>query len=399
MMSKIHRHDDIGIVGARLMYHENRVQHAGIVFIPQGPANIGKAVLKGFPINYQLKDRFYQAVTAACLLIRKKDFNAVKGFDPIYHFCYEDVDLCLKISKGLGKKILYAANAVVFHDESSTQKRYGTAGDLQRKGISEFKKRWMKRVEKDYTMYQRDIDKNILDVDISFVTCINNLTQYRNYIVGSLFMNKTKRNYEIIPIMNFNNPYSAAQALNIGIEKARANIVVLCHQDVLFYNNWIDLLFKRIDEIERKDKRWGVIGTAGITLKDETLGVVYNMKGRLQWRSTKKQTIYPVQTLDEHCMIIRKNSGLRFDERTFSGFHFYGSDLCLIALSKNMQNYGILCPLVHDSGSGSIASGRREFMRYLNALANKWRGRFNRIRTPTSIIRKKSVKTFIKFKN
>ena len=51
--------------------------------------------------------------------------------------------------------------------------------------------------------------------------------------------------------MNFGNPYSAAQALNIGIDKARSNIVVLCHQDVLFYENWVEMLFERITEIEQ----------------------------------------------------------------------------------------------------------------------------------------------------
>ena len=399
MMSKIHRHNNIGIVGARLMYSEHKIQHAGITFTPQGPGNMGKSVLRGFPKDFQFKDRFYQAVSAACLLMRKKDFDAVKGFDPIYHFCYEDVDLCLKVNKNLNKKVLYAANAVVFHAESATQKKYGTAGDLQRKGISEFKKRWMSKVEKDFGRYRTVADANVYNVDVSFVTCINNLTQYRNYVVGSLFMNTTKRNYEIIPIMNIGNPYSAAEALNIGIEKARGNIVVLCHQDVLFYNNWVDLLFKRIGEVEEKNKRWGVIGTAGITVKDDTLGVVHNLKGRAQWRSSKGATVYPVQTLDEHCMVIKKNSGLRFDARTFSGFHFYGADICLNALSKKMQNYGILCPLVHDSASGSIASGKQEFMKFLNALRIKWQKRFNHIRTPTSLIRKKRVKTFIKFKN
>ena len=104
-----------------------------------------------------------------------------------------------------------------------------------------------------------------------------------------------------------------------------------------------------------------------------------------------------VQTLDEHCMIIRKKSGLKFDHRTFQGFHFYGADICLSAMAKGMKNYGILCPLVHHSASGSLRTGRDEFMRYLHALAGKWRSKFSIIRTPTSLIRKKSVRTFVKF--
>jgi len=336
-------------------------------------------------------------VTAACLLIRKKDFDAVAGFDPIYYFCYEDIDLCLKVRKQLNKKVLYAANARVKHLESVTQKLHKTSGDLQKAGIAVFKKRWMGKVDKDFVKYMRQASKDVYKVDISFVTCVSDLSQYRNYVVGSLLMSNTKRNYEIIPIINKGNKYSAAQALNLGINKARGEIVVLCHQDVVFYEDWIDMLYARIEEINKKGKGWGVLGTAGITTKDRTIGMVYNLKGKPQWAATKRATVYPVQTVDEHCMIIRRNSNLRFDEVKFNGFHFYGPDMCLTALNRGMINYGILCPLVHSSNSGSLASGKREFMRLLNALATKWRAKFPIIRTATSVIKNKRVRTFVKF--
>ena len=399
MMSKIHRNPDIGIVGAKLLYAQQSVQHAGIAFIPQGPANIGKSVLKSFPKGFENQDRYLQAVTGACLLIRKEDFQEINGFDPIYYFCYEDVDLCLKVKFNLNKKILYSANSVLMHAESITQKKHKTSGVKQQEGIKVFKERWMKRVKLDFGALQKHANYGLYKKDISFVTCVNNLTQYRNYIIASLFNNKTDKNYEIIPILNFGNKYSAAQALNLGIEKANADIVVLCHQDVVFYENWINLLFDRISDIEENaTKNWGVLGTAGITKKDDTYGVVHNLKGKLQWQASKGVKYGPVQTVDEHCMIIRKSAGLRFDEKTFNGFHMYGPDICLSALSRDMVNFGILCPLVHDSNSGSLISGKQEFMRLLNALANKWRPRFGTIRTPTSFIRKRSLRTFIRFK-
>lgn len=401
MMSKIHRHSEIGVVGAQLLYNESKVQHAGIAFIPQGPANLGKAVLGSFPKGFAEQDRFYQAVTGACMLMRESDFRAVGGFDPIYYFCYEDVDLCLKIRERLNKKVLYAANARVIHAESVTQKKHKTSGEKQQHGIKTFKSRWMSKVEKDFGAYQKHIAKDRYPIDVSFVTCVNNMTQYRNYILGSLFKNDTSKNYEVIPVMNFGNPYSAAQALNIGIEKARGDVVVLCHQDVIFYDGWVDMLFERIQEIEELPdrKKWGVLGTAGITKRDDTAGVVHSIKGTLQWQATKRARVYPVQTVDEHCMIIRKSSGLRFDEKNFDGFHFYGPDICLNALDKGLKNYGILCPLVHDSNSGSLVSGKREFMRLLNNLARKWRPKFHHIRTPTSVVRRRSVRTFVRFKN
>lgn len=400
MMAKITHMPDVGIVGAKLLYAKDKIQHCGIAFIPQGPANIGKSVLGAFPSGFADHDRFYQAVTGACLLISERDFKAVGGFDPVYYFCYEDVDLCLKVRKQLNKKVLYASRAEVIHAESATQKIFKTSGELQKKGIEIFKQRWMQSVEIDFPTYQRDNNKGLVKTDVSFVTCTNNLQQYSRLIAGSLFKNITKLNYEIIPILNFDNVYSAAQALNIGLDRARGRVVVFCHQDVMFYESWVDMLFERIEEIEKKvGKNWGVLGTAGINERDDTIGVVHNMKGSIQWQSTKRSTAHEVQTVDEHCMIIRKESGLRFDESTFNGFHFYGPDLCLSAIDKKMKNYGILCPLVHESSSSSLLSGKQEFMRLLNALAKKWRSKFNRIRTPTSIIRKRSVRTFVKFKN
>lgn len=400
MVTKIHRDpNNIGIVGAKLLYSKGRVQHAGIAFIPQGPANLGKAVLGSFPRGFADRDRYFQAVTGACLLISEKDFRLIGGFDPIYYFCYEDVDLCLKVRYNLKKKVLYASRAEVIHAESVTQKKHKTAGELQQKGIKAFKSRWMSKVEIDFPKFQRSETKGLRQIDLSFITCVNNIPQYRNYVMGSLFRNNTSKSYEIIPILNFGNPYSASQALNIGIEKAKSDILVLCHQDVLFYEDWVDKLFERIEEVENRTKNWGVLGTAGISKRDDTIGVVHSMKGSIQWQSTKRARVYPVQTVDEHCMIIRKSSGLKFDEKNFNGFHFYGPDICLSSLSKGMRNFGILCPLVHDSASGSLESGKREFMRLLNVLAKKWRPLFSFIRTPTSIVRRRSVRTFVRFKS
>jgi len=397
MMSKIYHHEEIGVVGARLKYPGGSTQHCGVAFIPEGPANIGREALKRLPPEYVEADRFYQAVTAACLLIRKKDFEAVGKFDPVYHFCYEDIDLCLKVGHNLNKKILYAAKAIAIHDESATQKKLKQHGPLQKAGIVEFKKRWMAKVTKDYGSVIKGTYKNECRVDVSFVTCVSDMPQYLSMVAGSLFKGTKNKNYEIIPILNRGNKYSAAQALNLGIDIARSNIIVCCHQDILFYDGWADQLFERVAEIEKKAKNWGVLGVAGIDQKDNTIGIVHNMRGKIQWQSTKKAKVFPVQTLDECAFVIRKNSRLGFDGKTFTGFHMYGVDICMLALSKGMKNYGIVAPLVHGSNSGSLVSGRKAFMKDLNAVAAKWRKKFPIIRTPTSIIRRKNVKTFIKF--
>jgi len=398
MVSKLHNRENIGVVGARLLYLENKIQHAGVAFIPHGPVNVGKSVLKSLPQDFPNNDRFYQAVTGACMLVRKTDFLAVGGFDEGYYFCYEDIDLCLKINKQLNKKIVYASSAKVYHRESATQKKFGTACEKQRNGIALFRARWSSFVRSDLVEFSGNPNADIKKTDISFVTCVSNLNQYKSHVLMSLLKNTTKKNYEVIPVLNAGNKYSAAQALNIGIKSAKGNIIVLCHQDVVFFEKWIDNLFIRIAEVEGKTSKWGVLGTAGINSSDTTIGRVYNIKGKLSWASTTDKTIMPAQTVDEHCMVIKKNSGLLFDEKTVKGFHFYGADICLNAsINKGLVNYGILCPIIHNSASGSLNIGKKEFERLMVVFAEKWK-KVPVIRTPTSLINRKSKKTFLKFK-
>lgn len=397
MMTRLRGDPKVGIVGAKLLYSPTKIQHVGIAMTPQGPGNIGKSMLSSFPKRFARHHRTWQAVTAACLLISRKDFEDVGGFDEDYYFCYEDVDLCLRVKKQLKKLVLYTPRAAVIHSESVTQKKYKTGGLLQRKGIDKFKRVWMNgEAQIDLARYQKQAGYGLYDIDISFVTCVNNMTQYRNYVLASLFKNKTNKKYEVIPVLNFENQYTAAQALNKGLDLARGKLVVFCHQDVLFYERWIDILYDRIAIIEKRNPEWGVIGTAGISKRDDTIGVVFNMKGNFQWRATKKKLVWPVQTVDEHCMVIRKASRLRFDESNAT-WHMYGPDICLQANANSMRNFGIYNPLVHNSASGSLSCGKKEFMSSLYWLRDKWHKTYSFIRTPTSIIRKKSIRTFVRF--
>jgi hypothetical protein len=236
--------------------------------------------------------------------------------------------------------------------------------------------------------------------DLSFVTCTNNIVQYTRYVATSLLNNQTTKNYEILPVLNFGNRYSAAEALNLGMDRARGDIIVACHQDVVFYNNWIETLFLRIEGIEKLEGEWGVLGTAGITKKERAIGRVHNIKGKSQWEGEKRAKFGKIQTADEHCVILRKSSGLRFDEEVFDGFHMYAVDLCLLSLDRGFINYGILCPLTHISKASSMLTGKEVFMEYLSLLNKKWRKKFKRIRMPFAVIEKgKILNMSLCFKN
>jgi GT2 family glycosyltransferase len=115
--------DEVGVVGARLVYPDRTLQHAGMVL---GVEAVSEHEGRGEPMNapgplgrWQLR-RSVSAVTGAFLACRRDVFSASGGFDadqlPIW---FSDVDLCLKIS-GRGLRVLYEPRLLATHHESKT---------------------------------------------------------------------------------------------------------------------------------------------------------------------------------------------------------------------------------------------------------------------------------------
>jgi len=181
---------------------------------------------------------------------------------------------------------------------------------------------------------------------ISFVTCVSDWQTYEKSVDASLkTLDTPKAMFEQIPIENTGNQFSASQALNQGIQRSLGRLVVLCHQDLLFPRNWLSCLLQRIDEVESQAPAWGVIGLAGCCREGSRAGHVMDPHGEFYYPPLPRE----VQTLDELCLIIRRDSGLRFDEH-FDHFHLYGADLCLTAITRGLACFAIDCRLEHISG-------------------------------------------------
>lgn len=116
---------DIGAVGARLLYPDGALQHFGIGI---GMSEHGVAGLPhaGYPPGhpgYFSKANLIQevsAVTAACLFMRADTFVEIGGFEPDLRVAYNDVDLCLKV-RALGLKILVDPDITLIHKESRSR--------------------------------------------------------------------------------------------------------------------------------------------------------------------------------------------------------------------------------------------------------------------------------------
>lgn len=145
---------DVGCVGAKLLYPDRRVQHAGVILAP-GPLamhafRLENAIELGH--DAQLAGvREYLAVTAACLAIRRRVFDEAGGFDA-HHFqvAFNDVDLCLRVAD-LGYRNLCTPFATLLHLESASrgddltgEKRLRWAREHAR-----LMRRWIDRFDRD----------------------------------------------------------------------------------------------------------------------------------------------------------------------------------------------------------------------------------------------------------
>lgn len=199
----------------------------------------------------------------------------------------------------------------------------------------------------------------LTDKKILIVTCVSNFQLYAG-LEESVHINESVQLY---PIDNTHNNYSIPLAYNYALNHTNADIYVFVHQDVIFPKTWFECLDNQIKQIEIMDKKWGVLGIMGRKKNGQFAGHIIDPHtkhriGRLP---------APVVTLDEVCLIIRKSSGLSFDEE-LGGYHLYGADICLQSKQKKLNCYAIDACLKHLSG-GKIDDS---YLNMLKIFRQKW---------------------------
>jgi GT2 family glycosyltransferase len=145
--------DDIGVVGGKLLYPDNRIQYGGTVRNPRAP--------EWFDHRYRFKPGDWGpasvagptlAATGACMYIRREVLDEVGLLDEDYGMGYEDVDYCLRAWQS-GFQVLYEPSAQLHHHESITR---GTEiGERERRSQQVFWNRWS-------TLFD---DRRVLTVD------------------------------------------------------------------------------------------------------------------------------------------------------------------------------------------------------------------------------------------
>lgn len=146
--------ENTGVVGVKLLYHNDTVQHAGVI--------IGMGGVAGHAFTAQSTDASgyfwyiqspsnFSALTAACLMVTKEKFDLVGGFNEELSIEYNDIDFCLKLrEKGFDN--IYLPHVTLYHYESISRGHPHRSKESYNKHIKEvgiFKSKWQKYIDHD----------------------------------------------------------------------------------------------------------------------------------------------------------------------------------------------------------------------------------------------------------
>jgi len=125
---------DIGVVGAKLLYADGRIQHAGVVVGMEGHAShIFWGVREQYSGIFGSSDwyRDYMAITGACMMMRRSLFEEVGRFDEEYELAFSDIEICLRAIEA-GYRNVYTPFARLRHHEGGSRGQHIPVDDILR---------------------------------------------------------------------------------------------------------------------------------------------------------------------------------------------------------------------------------------------------------------------------
>lgn len=137
---------DVAVAGAKLLYPDDTVQHAGVVLWHCGAAgHLHSRLPRGHHGYFGMADliRNCSAVSAACMMVAKETFEGLGGFDMAYKVSYQDVDFCLRVREA-GGRIAFTPFALLYHYESASTGRRSHEREER-----VFKERWQSKMPVD----------------------------------------------------------------------------------------------------------------------------------------------------------------------------------------------------------------------------------------------------------
>ncbi len=137
--------DRVGAVGGKLVYPDGTIHSAGMLVGGRGLAenryHRRPETVNGYANRAKLPQEV-SAVMGACMLVKRRAFDEVGGFDPSFPVAYNDVDFCLKLRRA-GWRVVYTPDAVLTHHGSASFGSYQSGRDLEHaRDAARLRERW-----------------------------------------------------------------------------------------------------------------------------------------------------------------------------------------------------------------------------------------------------------------
>ena len=161
---------DVGIVGAKLIFEDNTIQHAGVIIGFGGVAGhafIGQDRDDNGYFSRIISVQDLSAVTAACLMVRRSVFDEVEGLNEEFKVAFNDIDFCLKVRKA-GYLVVYNPYAQFYHYESKSRGQEDSADKVARfqQEIGLFGERWGELLEHGDPYYNPNLTLDKADFSL-----------------------------------------------------------------------------------------------------------------------------------------------------------------------------------------------------------------------------------------
>lgn len=130
MLGVFEHNAHVGAVGPKYLFPDRSLQEAGAFISPEGDAVQFRFEKAALATRYVAGIQVVDYCSAACLLMKKRDFLGLGGFDPMFEPAYfEDVDLALRL-RSVGLFSYYYGQVEVFHEKNATARQIWTLEQL-----------------------------------------------------------------------------------------------------------------------------------------------------------------------------------------------------------------------------------------------------------------------------
>lgn len=196
----------------------------------------------------------------------------------------------------------------------------------------------------------------------SICTLVTSQDEYAQMLASFVAAGFTRDCCEYLYLDNSQgNRWDGYQAVNRFLLRARGERVIICHQDIRLHDDRIEELRRAIDAVEQQDPAWGVLGNAGGEAPGRLAIRITDPNGENTRRGNLPAR---VQGLDENFLIVRREANLAVS-RDIGGFHFYGTDLCVVADMLGYASYAIDFHLHHLGGASKHRGKKKQVAQFV----------------------------------